>query len=118
MKSTKTKLNCFLTNINLLNEDNLTHLPTSALLVNVGRGAVINEAALYKTLKNKQISGAAIDVWYNYKPAAGKEGKKYPYNFPFEKLDNVILSPHRGASPMDDPYRFTDLIYNLANPYI
>jgi len=99
--------------INLLNEHNLKHLRSTALLVNIGRGAVINEEALYKALVQQQIAGAAIDVWYNYKPEAGELGKKYPFQFPFHRLDNVVLSPHRGASPMDDPYRFTDLIYNL-----
>lgn len=99
--------------IHLINENNLKHLSSKALLVNVGRGTVVNEAALYQVLTNRQIEGAAIDVWYNYKPDADEAGKKYPFQFPFHKLDNVVLSPHRGASPMDDPYRFTDLIYNL-----
>jgi len=99
--------------IHLLNKTNLKYLSSSALLVNVGRGSVIEENALFQVLKNKKIGGAAIDVWYNYTPEADKTGQKYPYNFPFHDLGNVVLSPHRGASPMDDPYRFSDLIYNL-----
>jgi len=99
--------------VHLLNETNLKHLASTALLVNIGRGAVIEENALYQVLKNKKIAGAAIDVWYNYKPEADEAGRKYPFNLPFYELDNVVLSPHRGASPMDDPYRFDDIIYNL-----
>ncbi len=99
---------------NLINKENIKYLKSSVLVVNVGRGSVINEEALYHSLKEKDIAGAGIDVWYNYRPEADDAGKKFPFNFPFQELDNVVLSPHRGASPMDDPYRFYDIIYNLS----
>jgi phosphoglycerate dehydrogenase-like enzyme len=40
-------------------------------------------------------------------------GKKYPFTFPFHELDNIILSPHRGASPIDDMERWNEIIKNI-----
>jgi phosphoglycerate dehydrogenase-like enzyme len=75
---------------------------------------VIDEEAFYKALSEKQIAGAAIDVWYEYRPEEDPEGRKFPSSFPFHKLDNVVLSPHRGASPMDDLRRWDEVIENIT----
>ncbi|MBN1296211.1 hydroxyacid dehydrogenase, partial [bacterium] len=58
------------------------------------------------------LAGAGIDVWYNYSPDL-IDGKKYPYTLPFHTLDSVILSPHRGGSPLARPDRYTDVIENI-----
>lgn len=87
-------------------------LGRNGILVNVGRGDSINEQSLYKALKGKIIAGAAIDVWYNYKPKKVK-GKLYPYSQPFHELDNIVISPHRAASPFDDLGRWNDVIENI-----
>jgi len=84
------------------------------LLVNVGRGIVVDEESLYIALNNKVIAGAAIDVWYDYNPKPKSDGKKYPFNYPFQKLDNVVLSPHRSASPFNDLQRWDEVIKNIA----
>lgn len=88
-------------------------LGSDGLLVNVGRGDVIVEECLYDALKNKTICGAAIDVWFNYKPDADADGRKYPFSYTFQKLDNVVLSPHRAASPFDDLKRWDEVIENV-----
>ncbi|MFC2092317.1 NAD(P)-dependent oxidoreductase [Bacteroidota bacterium] len=88
-------------------------LGSEGLVVNVGRGDVIIEEGLYNSLKNNTICGAAIDVWFNYKPGADAERRKYPFNFPFQKLDNIVLSPHRAASPFDDLKRWDEVIENI-----
>ncbi|CAF3792398.1 unnamed protein product [Rotaria sp. Silwood1] len=88
-----------------------------SVLVNIARGAIINEEALYNALKNNVIAGAALDVWYNYHPESDGDGKKYLYDskkFPFHELDNVILSPHRAASPHDDLKRWDEVIENIS----
>jgi phosphoglycerate dehydrogenase-like enzyme len=85
----------------------------NGLVVNVARGEIIEEKALYNSLKENVIAGAAIDVWYNYKPSEDDKGRKYPYNYPFHKLDNIILSPHRGYSPFNDLMRWNEVIENL-----
>lgn len=100
--------------IGLIGKDELKMLRRRrGLLVNVSRGSVIDEKSLYYALLNKEIGGAAIDVWYNYNPDPDDLEKKYPYHYPFHLLDNVVLSPHRGASPLNDLQRWDEVIENI-----
>ena len=89
-------------------------LGSDGFLVTVARGEVIDEESLYLALKNKIIAGAAIDVWYDYRPELDDQGRKHPAHYPFYELDNVILSPHRGASPMNDLRRWNEVIDNIS----
>ena len=73
----------------------------------------MNEADLFIALKNGVIAGAAIDVWYNYDPSPDIEGRRYPFSYPFHKLQNVVLSPHRAASPLNDLQRWDDVLDNI-----
>lgn len=57
----------------------------SAVVINVGRGPVIDEAAMVSALLNGTIKGAALDV-FDHEPL--------PAGHPFYKLENVLLSPH------------------------
>ncbi|MHA1577029.1 MAG: NAD(P)-dependent oxidoreductase, partial [Candidatus Thorarchaeota archaeon] len=100
--------------INLIGKEELELLGKDGLLVNMSRGSVVDEEALYTALSTKSIAGAAIDVWYNYQPESDETGKKYPYSQPFHTLDNVVLSPHRGASPMNDLFRWNEVIENIT----
>ena len=95
-------------------EKELILLGSEGLIVNIGRGEVVNEEALYNALKNRVIAGAAIDVWYDYRPDEEKSGRKYPFSFPFNELDNIILSPHRAASPFSDLQRWDEVIENIS----
>jgi phosphoglycerate dehydrogenase-like enzyme/ribonuclease HI len=61
-------------------------------LVNISRGAVIEEEALFKSLEEHYLSGAAIDTWYQYPTNEHKEILPSQYNF--HKLKNVVMSPH------------------------
>ncbi len=88
-------------------------LGQDSFLVNVARGNVVNEDALYMALKDGGLAGAAIDVWYDYRPEPDSEGRSFPWNKPFHELDNVVLSPHRAASPFDDLERWDEVIENL-----
>ena len=99
--------------IGMIGEKELKLLGPEGFLVNVSRGIVIDEEALYNALARKTISGAAIDVWYEYRPEPDEEDRKFPTRFPFHGLDNVVLSPHRGASPMDDLKRWDEVIENI-----
>ena len=69
----------------------LDDLGPDGLLVNVARGPVVDENALYEALKDRRIAGAAVDVWYQY-PAT--DGRAEPSVLPFGRLDNVIMTPH------------------------
>ena len=84
----------------------------TALVVNVGRGATIDEAALFEALQTRRIGGAVIDVWYQY--PRENEPNVRPSRFPFEELDNLIMTPH--ASAWSDgllPRRWSHIAHNL-----
>ena len=75
----------------------LAMLPADALLVNVGRGPIIDEEALFNALRDNQILGAGLDVWYQYPTRIDDRLGTAPSRFPFHSLDNVVMSPHRGG---------------------
>jgi phosphoglycerate dehydrogenase-like enzyme len=75
----------------LIGPREFTQMKRSAFLINVARGAVVEEEALYRALKDRRIAGAAIDVWYRY-PKTGRPC--HPSRFPFHKLPNVVMTPH------------------------
>jgi len=94
----------------LIGERELAALPRGAVLVNVGRGAIVDEDALYHALQNGQLAAAGIDVWYNYPTDEASQANTAPSNYPFGELDNVVLSPHRGGDDKDiDVARMRDL---------
>lgn len=97
----------------MIGAEELDLLGHTGLLVNVGRGEVVREEPLYIALRDGVIAGAAIDVWYEYQPAEAADGRRHPYHFPFHELSNVVLSPHRAASPLDDLSRWDEVIENL-----
>ena len=69
----------------IINEEAFSKMKTSAIIINTSRGPVIDEKALIKALKEKQIMGAALDVF---------EKEPTPLDNPLLKFDNVVLSPH------------------------
>jgi len=79
----------------LINTKSLSHMPAHAVLINISRGGVVNEQALFDALQSQTIGGAIIDVWYNYN--APEKDEVWPSNLPFQDLDNVILSAHESG---------------------
>jgi len=75
----------------------LALLPQGAIVVNVGRGPVVDQEALYNALKDGRLLGAGLDVWYNYPPDEESRNSTPPADFPFHELVNVVMSPHRGG---------------------
>jgi phosphoglycerate dehydrogenase-like enzyme len=82
---------------NLIDARALDRLASPAVLVNVGRAAVVDEAALYEALKSRRLHAAGLDVWYNYPVDEASRSQTPPANYPFHELENVILSPHRAG---------------------
>ena len=70
----------------------LASMKDSAVLVNVARGPLVAERALYEALREGVIGGAAIDVWYGY-PEPGTSHAE-PSELPFRELANVLMTPH------------------------
>ncbi|MEO9161173.1 MAG: C-terminal binding protein [Casimicrobiaceae bacterium] len=73
----------------LLGERELASMKSSAILVNVSRGAIVDEAALVRALQSNRIAGAALDV-YSDEPLA----KAAHSLSPLYAMDNVLLWPH------------------------
>jgi len=76
----------------LISKRELSLMKPSAILVNVSRGNIVDEAALAEALQNNAIAGAGIDVW-----ASEPVNKKNP----LLKFDNVVATPHIGAGTRD-----------------
>ena len=72
----------------LLNQQRIASMKPSAWLINVGRGPVVDEAALVDALRARRIAGAMLDVYEEYRLAPGHA---------LFSLDNVILTPHLAA---------------------
>jgi D-3-phosphoglycerate dehydrogenase len=72
----------------LINKDTIAKMKSSAWLINVGRGPVVEEKALIDALRAKRIAGAMLDVYEHYRLEPGH---------PLFSLDNVILTPHLAA---------------------
>ncbi len=83
--------------VGLIGAEELAALPRGAIVVNVGRGPVIDEAAFYEALHSGHLAAAGIDVWYVYPHNEEERSHTLPSRFPFHELDNVVLSPHRGG---------------------
>ena len=73
---------------NILNQERLQMLKNSAVLINLARGGLIDEAILKKMLLEKRIAGAALDV-FEVEPPIDKE---------LLTMDNVLITPHIGGS--------------------
>jgi D-3-phosphoglycerate dehydrogenase len=72
---------------NLLNEEKLQKMKQDSVLINTSRGAIVNEEALIKALKNGPLAAAGLDV-YTHEPLSSTS--------PLRLLNNVMLTPHIG----------------------
>ncbi|WP_457752396.1 hydroxyacid dehydrogenase [Thermococcus sp.] len=80
----------------LINEERLKIMKPTAILINAARGAVVDTNALVKALREGWIAGAGLDVF---------EEEPLPKEHPLTKLDNVVLTPHIGASTVEAQMR-------------
>ncbi len=90
----------------IITEEKLRLMKANAFLVNIGRGALIDQEALIKALREGWIAGAGLDV---------TEPEPLPQDSPLWELPNVILTPHTsGSSPSNDERRFEIFYHNLV----
>lgn len=94
---------------NLIDAEELAMVKPGAFVMNLARGGVVNEDALYKALTNGRIAGAGIDVHV-------KEGNGHIS--PFAHLDNVVLTPHIGATTLDTQREIGARIEEIIGAFI
>ncbi|MDP9898065.1 2-hydroxyacid dehydrogenase [Variovorax ginsengisoli] len=70
----------------------LAAMRPDAVILNVGRGPVIDEQALYDALAQRRIGGAVIDTWYRY--PTPEQAECAPSQLDFESLPNLLMTPH------------------------
>ncbi len=101
----------------LIGTEEFALMRDDATLVNVARGGVADEDALFAALKNKTIRGAILDVWYVYPkgyPPNPETGGGAPSKHDFASLDNVIMTPHCSANTEgSDIRRYLGIATNL-----
>ncbi|MDO5720417.1 MAG: NAD(P)-dependent oxidoreductase [Actinomycetaceae bacterium] len=93
------------TTVDALNASVLEALPSRALIVNVGRGTTVDENALIKALRNRQISAAAIDV---------VKDEPLPADSPLWDTPNLLITPHSAGGRPDG---FKDLMLHNLTAY-
>lgn len=76
----------------LIDADRLAAMKPGAFLINLARGPVADEDALFDALRDHAIGGAALDTWWRYPTAGDPEPR--PSRRPFHKLPNVVMTPH------------------------
>lgn len=87
----------------------LAVLRPEAVIVNVARGTVIDEAALTEALRDGRIAGAALDVF---------ETEPLPVGSPLWDLPNVLVSPHSASTIADEDSRLVDLFIENLDRYL
>lgn len=85
----------------VINKEAISKMKTSAVIINTGRGPLINEADLCEALAAKRIAGAGLDVQEVEPPAEDS---------PLYTLDNVIITPHMGWKGLETRQRLVGII--------
>lgn len=88
-------------------------LGRDGVLINVGRGPLVQEQALFGALATSSIAAAAIDVWYDYPRNGSRTGTGA--TLPFGELPNVLMTPHSsGLTQQTFIGRIADITDNIA----
>ena len=93
----------------LLDREAIGLLPAHAVLVNVGRGAVVDEEALVEALREGRLAGAVLDVFAE---------EPLPPESPLWELPNVLLAPHTAARSVHELERIVDLFCDNLGRYL
>jgi len=93
----------------LMNAEHLALMKSDSVLINVGRGAQVDEAALVDTLRKRRIAGAALDVF---------EREPLPADSPLWGLDNLLITPHTAGLTEKLWHRHYDLFTDNLRRYL
>ncbi len=78
----------------------LALLPAGAVFINIGRGALVDEAALIESLRSGHLLGAGLDVFRE---------EPLPATSPLWEMENVLIYPHSASTSQRENERITDL---------
>ena len=96
----------------LIDARRLSLMKPTALLINIGRAAIVDEEALYEALSGDRLGGAALDVWWHH--WSPEHPERRPSRFPFHELSNVLMTPHcSGFTEGTADRRWGELAANL-----
>ncbi len=84
-------------------------LPADAIVVNIGRGSVIDEMALIEALREGRLGGACLDVF---------ETEPLPCDSPLWELDNVLVSPHAASTLATENAALAELFVDNLGRYL
>ncbi len=93
----------------LINVDRLAVMKPEACLINVGRGAQVDEAALVEALRSRRIAGAALDVF---------EREPLPADSPLWSVQNLLITPHTAGLTEKLWHRHYDLFSDNLRRYL
>ena len=93
----------------MINKDTIAKMKSSAVIINTGRGALINEADLCDALVAKRIAGAGLDV---------QEAEPPVEDSPLYTLDNVIITPHMGWKGLETRQRLVGIIRDNVQAFL
>ena len=93
----------------MINKDTIAKMKSSAVIINTGRGALINEADLCEALVTKRIAGAGLDV---------QEVEPPVEDSPLYTLDNVIITPHMGWKGLETRQRLVGIIRDNVQAFL
>jgi glyoxylate/hydroxypyruvate reductase A len=93
----------------IVGEAELAAMKSSAVLINIGRGALVDEPALIRALQQERLAGAALDVFANEPP---------PEDSPLWDMPNVIVSPHSASTVTQENARITEIFCDNLRRYL
>jgi glyoxylate/hydroxypyruvate reductase A len=93
----------------IIGERELAVMKPSAVLINIGRGALVDEDALIRALRETRLAGAALDVLRDEPP---------PQDSPLWEMPNVILSPHSASTVTQENARITEIFCDNLRRYL
>lgn len=90
-------------------DDHILQRLKGKVLVNVGRGTIVDEKALFSRLADGTLAGFASDVWYHYPNRTQSEC--WPSEYPIHELPNVVMTPHNAAfEETSEKLRYEDVL--------
>lgn len=94
---------------NLINKEKLSLMKPTSILINGGRGRIIDQEALIQALKDREILAAGLDVFAT---------EPIPLTSDLLTLPNVVITPHIGSATFETRYRMAEeAVYNLINAF-